>query len=127
MVSESVRAEGERILRDLIGDEFLERRRAGTNDFNRDIWAMAEAYCFGEIWSRPGLDRKTRSMLCIAMLTALGKPNELKLHVAGAIRNGCTADEIKEVLLQTMIYCGLPACSDAVRVADEALREINVD
>jgi 4-carboxymuconolactone decarboxylase len=85
---------------------------------------MSEAYCFGEVWSRPGLERKTRSMLCIAMLVALGKPAELKLHVGGAIRNGCTTDEIKEVILQTMIYCGLPACVEAMKVAEETLREL---
>ena len=78
---------------------------------------------WGEVWTRPGLDRKTRSMLNLAMLTALNRPHELKLHVRGALNNGVTQDEIKEALLQTAIYCGVPAAIDSFRVAAEVFKE----
>ena len=80
-------------------------------------------WCWGYAWNRPGLDRKTRSMLNLAMLTALNRPNEIKLHVRGALNNGVTADEVKEVLLHATVYCGIPAGLDAFKVANQVLEE----
>lgn len=94
----------------LVGDDlYFDKHEDSTNDFNADARRISEEYCFGEIWERPGLPRKTRSMLCLAMLTALNRGTELRAHVNGALNNGCTVQEIKEVLLQSSIYCGLPA------------------
>ena len=122
-MDKNARETGRSILKEVIGDEYFERRENSTNSFNRDLRQLAEAYCFGEVWSRPGLDRKTRSLLCLVMLTALGKSTELRAHLGGALRNGCTTDEIKEALLQTCIYCGLPASIESYRIAEEVLRE----
>jgi 4-carboxymuconolactone decarboxylase len=85
---------------------------------------MVTEYCWGEVWTRPGLSRRDRSLLNLAMLTALNRPNELRLHLRGAVNNGVTAAEIKEILLQTGIYCGIPACLDAFKVASEVLKEM---
>lgn len=120
---EDQRRRGRQILSEVIGQDYLERRDASTNDFNRPLRQFSETYAFGDIWSRPGLERKVRSMLCLAMLTALGKPEELKLHVNSAINNGCTLDEIQEVLYQTVAYCGIPATIEAFKVAETVLRE----
>jgi 4-carboxymuconolactone decarboxylase len=87
---------------------------------------LVTEYCWDSIWNRPGLDHKTRSMLNLAMLTALNRPHELRLHVRGAINNGLTKDEIKEVLLQTAIYCGVPAAIDSFKNAKEVLKEMGI-
>ena len=107
------------IMREVLGDEYIERRAASTNDFNAPLRRFSEESCFGDIWSRPGLERKVRSMLCLAMLTALNRPFEIRMHVNSALNNGCTVDEIQEALLQTVAYCGIPACIDSFRVAEE--------
>ncbi|MDF1791586.1 MAG: carboxymuconolactone decarboxylase family protein [Thalassobaculaceae bacterium] len=120
---EAMRSDGAQILKEIIGETYFEKRAASTNDFNKDLRAFSEIYCFGDIWARPGLERKTRSLLCLSMLTALGKSAELGLHVRGALTNGCTVEEIKETLLQAAVYCGLPAAVDAYRVAEGVLRE----
>jgi 4-carboxymuconolactone decarboxylase len=120
---EDQRKNGRAILAEVIGKAYLERRDASTNDFNRPLRQFSETYAFGDIWARPGLERKTRSMLCMAMLTALGKPEELKLHVNSAINNGCTVSEIQEVLYQTVAYCGIPATIEAFKVAEAVLTE----
>ena len=96
------REAGRAIMREVLGKAYLERRDQMTNDFNRPIRRFSEESCFGEIWSRPGLERKVRSMLCLAMLTALNRPYELRIHVNSALNNGCTVEEIQEVLLQTV-------------------------
>ncbi len=95
--------------------------KAKTDDFTRAIQEHVTEYCWGMVWTRPGLDRKTRSMLNLAILTTLGKMTELKGHVRGAINNGCTVEEIKEVLLHATVYAGVPAGVDAFRNAKEAL------
>lgn len=110
---EDQRNKGRAILGEVIGKAYLERRDAATNDFNRPLRQFSETYAFGDIWARPGLERKVRSMLCMAMLTALGKPEELRLHVNSAINNGCTVAEVQEVLYQTVAYCGIPAAIEA--------------
>lgn len=122
-VADSRREAGIEIMRSVIGEQYFARRQQSTNGFNADIRRLSEEYCFGEIWNRPGLEHQVRSMLCIAMLVALNRGNELRLHIEGAINNGCTVEEIKEVLLQATIYCGLPSGVEGVRIAEEVLRE----
>ncbi len=113
---------GREILREVIGEDYFKNRDAGTNSFNADSRRLSEEYCFGEIWNRPGLDRKTRSLLCLAMTTALNRQQEFKSHVNGALNNGLSVTEIKEALLQTIIYCGLPAGLEAIRNAEEVFK-----
>jgi 4-carboxymuconolactone decarboxylase len=120
---EDQRERGRKLLAQVIGEAYLARRDASTNDFNRPLRQVSETYAFGDIWSRPGLPLKVRSMLCMAMLTALGKPEELKLHVNSAVNNGCTLEEIQEVLYQTVAYCGIPATIEAFKVAEAVLKE----
>lgn len=124
---QSRRDRGIAILRHVVGEDMYQRRSATTNGFNQDVRRLSEEYCFGEIWTRPGLPAKTRSLVCLAMLTALNRSTELRIHVGGALNNGCTVEEIREVLLQTVIYCGLPAGVDAIRTAEEVLRERGID
>ena len=109
--------------RDVLGKDYVDQSIKNADDFNLPMQELVTEYCWDRIWNRPGLDRKTRSMLNIAMLTALNRPHELRLHVKGAIRNGVTKDEIREILLQTAIYCGVPAAIDGFRTAREALTE----
>jgi 4-carboxymuconolactone decarboxylase len=109
--------------RAVLGAEYVDRSIASADDFSRPLQELVTQYCWGEVWGRPGLDRRTRSMLNLAMLTALNRPHELKLHVRGALRNGVSREEIREVLLQAAIYCGVPAAVDAFRTAREAFAE----
>ncbi len=111
------------IRREVLGPEYVDKSLASADDFTRDLQQLVTQYCWGEVWGRPGLDRRTRSMINLAMLTALNRPHEIKLHVRGALRNGLTKDEIREVLLQTCIYCGVPAAIDAFRAAREVFKE----
>jgi 4-carboxymuconolactone decarboxylase len=113
--------EGLAIRRDVLGAEYVDRAIAGSTDFTRPLQDLVTEYCWGAVWSRPGLDRRTRSLINLAMLTALNHQHELRLHVQGALRNGATRDEIREVLLQAAIYCGVPAAVDAFRSATEAI------
>jgi 4-carboxymuconolactone decarboxylase len=107
----------------VLGTEFVENALKSADDFSRPLQELVTEYCWGAVWTREGLSRKTRSMLNLAMLTALNRPNELKMHVHGALRNGLTEIEIREVLLQATIYAGVPAGVDAFRVARDALAE----
>ena len=120
---EQTRLEGRKILSEALGDKYLENRDKTTNDFNRPLREFSEAAAFGMIWSRPGLEKKFRSMLCLAMLTALNRPHELKLHLPSAINKGCSVEEIRETLLHTVPYCGIPATLDAIKVAERVLSE----
>jgi len=113
--------EGLRVRREVLGAEYVDKAVASATDFNREFQELVTEYCWGKVWTRPGLDRKTRSLINIAMLTALNRPHEVALHVRGALNNGCTRDDIKEVLLQTAIYCGVPAAVDGFRIAREVL------
>ena len=115
--------DGLRVRREVLGDEHVDRAIAGTTDFTRDFQELITRYAWGEIWSRPGLDRKTRSCITLTALVAHGHFEELALHVRAARRNGLTPDEIKEVLLQAAIYCGVPAANRAFAVAQEVLAE----
>lgn len=117
---------GLKVRREVLGEDYVDNAIRSADDFNMPLQELVTQYAWGDIWSRPGLDRATRSMLNLAMLTALGKPHELKLHVRGAIRNGLTKAQISEVLLQTAIYCGVPAAIESFRVAKETFREMDL-
>lgn len=112
--------------REVLGVEYVDASITNATDFNIDMQELVTQYCWGDVWNRPGLERKTRSFLNLAMITALNRPHELKLHVRGAINNGLTKDEIKEVFLQASIYCGVPAAIDSFRVAAEVFKEMNI-
>ena len=114
---------GEEIRREVLGDEHVNRAAERTTDFTADFQDLITRYAWGEIWARPGLDRRTRSVITLTALTAGGHLDELALHVRGALRNGLTPDEIKEVLLQAAIYCGVPAANSAFAVAQRVLEE----
>jgi len=105
--------------REVLGAKYVDASMAAVDDFNREFTEILNTYCWNDIWNRPGLPRKTRSVLNLGMLVALGKEHELKLHLRGALTNGLTKHEIKEVLLQTAIYCGVPAAVVAFRAAKE--------
>lgn len=112
--------------REVLGAEYVDQAIRNADDFNREMQELVTQYCWGDVWNRPGLDRKTRSFLNLAMLTALNRPHEIKLHVRGAIHNGMTKDEIKEVFLQAAIYCGVPAAIDSFRLAREVFKEMEL-
>ena len=112
--------------REVLGAEYVDNAIKNADDFTRPLQELVTEYCWGAIWDRPGLDRRTRSIVNLSMITALNRPHELKLHVAGALNNGLTKPEIMEILLQTAIYCGLPASIDAFRVAREVFKERGV-
>ena len=113
--------EGMKARREVLGDEHVDRAVARTTDFTRDFQDLITRYAWGEIWTRPGLDRRTRSCITLSALVALGRLEELELHLRAALRNGVTADEIKEVLLQSAIYCGVPAANSAFAVAQRVI------
>ena len=112
--------------REVLGADYVDASIRNADDFNRPMQELVTEYCWNEIWNRPGLDRRTRSFLNLAMITALNRPHELKLHVRGAINNGLTKDENKEVLLQAAIYCGVPATIDSFRSAKEVFKEMGI-
>jgi 4-carboxymuconolactone decarboxylase len=111
--------------RAVLGAAHVDAAMQSADEFNRPFQELVTTYCWGEIWGREGLSRKTRSMLNLAMLTALNRPHELKTHVRGALTNGVSRDEIREVLMQAAIYCGIPAGVDAFRTAREAFDELD--
>nr|WP_150567159.1 carboxymuconolactone decarboxylase family protein [Pandoraea morbifera] len=105
--------------REVLGSEYVDKSIASADAFNLPMQELVTQYCWGEIWNRPGLDRRTRSLLNLGMLTVMNRPHELKLHVRGALTNGVTKEEITEVFLQAAIYAGVPAAIDSFRVARE--------
>ncbi|MDH3884461.1 MAG: carboxymuconolactone decarboxylase family protein [Desulfobacterales bacterium] len=115
---------GLQIRREVLGAEYVEKSISQADDFNRPLQELVTEYCWGTVWSRPGISRKMRSLINLAMLTALNRPHEVKLHLKGALNNGCSKEEIMEVLLQTAIYCGVPAAVDSFRLAREVFSEI---
>ncbi len=116
--------EGLAVRKAVLGAEHVEKSLRAADEFTRPMQELVTEYCWGEIWTRPGLDRRTRSFLNLAMLTALNRPHEIKLHVRGALNNGLTKDELMEVFLQSAIYCGVPAALDAMRAAKEVFAEM---
>jgi 4-carboxymuconolactone decarboxylase len=116
---------GLQIRKDVLGVDYVESSLKSADDFNRPMQELSTEYCWGYVWGREGLPRKTRSMLNLAMISALNRPHELKIHVKGALKNGVTRDEIREILMQVAIYCGVPAGMDSFRIAREAFKEID--
>jgi 4-carboxymuconolactone decarboxylase len=125
MSDETTRGElferGRRTRSEVLGEAHVERALAGASEFSRPIQELVTEYCWGAVWSRPGLGRRERSLVNLGMLTALNRSHELGVHVRGAIRNGCTPEEIQEVLLQAAIYAGVPAAMEAFRIAEDAI------
>jgi 4-carboxymuconolactone decarboxylase len=114
---------GMKVRRAVLGNAHVDRANAGKNSFNSPFQELITRYAWGEIWTRVGLPRKTRSLITIAMMVALNRPEELRMHLQAAANNGVTTKEIQEVLLQTAIYCGVPAANSAFHIANEVLRE----
>jgi 4-carboxymuconolactone decarboxylase len=110
---------GMKARREVLGDEYVDRTQANVNAFNEEFQDLITRYAWGEIWTRPGLDRLTRSLITIAMMVALNREAELKLHIRAAANNGVTRDEIMECLMQTAIYCGVPSANAAFHAAEE--------
>jgi 4-carboxymuconolactone decarboxylase len=122
-VSDDGRERGMRVRREVLGDAHVDRAIEDTTPFTADFQDFITRYAWGDIWARPGLDRKTRSCITLAALVALGRDRELAMHVRAALRNGLTADEIKEVLLHTAVYAGVPAANAAFAIAQQVLEE----
>jgi 4-carboxymuconolactone decarboxylase len=114
---------GMKVRREVLGDEYVDRALTGVDDFNREFQQMVTEHAWGAIWTRPGLAKKQRSLINLAMLAALNRPEEFELHFRGALNNGCTLEELKETLLQIAVYCGMPAGVSAFRVARRVLAE----
>ncbi|GLK83942.1 4-carboxymuconolactone decarboxylase [Ancylobacter defluvii] len=114
---------GLQIRRAVVGAAYVDKSLAEADDFTRPLQELVTKYCWGEVWGREGLARRDRSLLNLGMIAALNRPHELKLHVRGALNNGLTRDEIREVFLQVAIYCGVPASLDSFRVAREVFAE----
>lgn len=120
-------ARGLALRKAVLGAEYVERSLADADAFSLPMQQLTTEYCWGEIWSRPGLSRRDRSLLNLGMISALNRPHELKLHVKAALRNGLTREEIGEALLQVAIYCGVPAGIDSTRIAREAFAELDIE
>lgn len=118
---------GLKVRREVLGDAYVDASVASADDITAPLQKLVTEWCWGEIWNRPGLERKTRSFLNLAMLTALNRPHEIKIHVRGALTNGVTEEEIVEVILQAAIYCGVPAAIDTMRVASEVIRQVRAE
>lgn len=115
---------GLEIRRAVVGDAYVDKSLASADDLTAPLQKLVTEYCWGDVWARPGLDLKTRSFLNMAWLIALNRPNELRLHMRGAVNNGVTQSEIQEVILQAAIYCGVPASLDAMKAAKEVIAEM---
>lgn len=115
------------VRREVLGDAYVDRSLATMDEFGRDLQELVTEYCWGKVWTRDGLARRDRSLLNLAFLTALDRPHELAIHLRGALANGVTRDEIREVILQSAIYCGVPAALDAMRVARQVLAEVDAE
>ena len=118
---------GLEIRREVLGDSYVAQAQSRVDEFTGPFQELLNGYCWGEIWGRPGLPRKVRSLLNLAMLTALNRPEELRLHLRGALRNGASREEIGEVLLQTAVYCGVPAANAAFREAQQVFAEVDLE
>ncbi len=126
-MSDSSYESGMRVRREVLGDKHVDAAIARTTDFTADFQDLITRYAWGEIWTRPGLDRKTRSCITITALVALGKLDELEMHIRAALRNGLSEEEIKEVLLQSAIYCGVPAANSAFAAAQSVLAALDTE
>ncbi|PWW20835.1 4-carboxymuconolactone decarboxylase [Cytobacillus oceanisediminis] len=119
--------EGLQVRREVLGAEYVDNSIKNATSFTKPLQELVTEYCWGEIWTRDGLPKKTRSMINLAMLTALNRPHELKLHLRGAINNGVTKEEIQEIFLQAAIYCGVPASLDSFKTAQEIFKEMGIE
>jgi len=119
----TLRAAGRAQMQEILGAEYMAQRDAGTNAFNGAVRQLSEEFAYATLWTRPVFDRKQRSLLTLAMLCALNRPHELRIHLVAALNNGCTAEEISEVFTHAVAYCGFPASIDALRAAEEVLKE----
>ncbi|CAM8623248.1 MAG: 4-carboxymuconolactone decarboxylase [Burkholderiaceae bacterium] len=117
-------ANGMAVRRAVLGDQHVDRAQANMNDFNAEFQNLITRYAWGEIWTRPGLPRQTRSLMTICMMVALNREEELKLHLRAARNNGVSVDQVKEALLQTAIYCGVPAANSAFAIAQQVFSEM---
>jgi 4-carboxymuconolactone decarboxylase len=117
-------ANGMAVRRAVLGDQHVDRAQANLNDFNSEFQNLITRYAWGEIWTRPGLPRQTRSLMTICMMVALNREEELKLHLRAARNNGVSVDQVKEALLQTAIYCGVPAANAAFVIAQQVFNEM---
>jgi len=122
-MSKEVYERGLKIRRAVLGSEYVDKALASADDFGKPLQDLVTEYCWGAVWGREELPKKTRSMINLAMLSALNRPHELKTHIRGALTNGVTKEEIREILLQVAIYCGVPAAVDSFRIAREAFAE----
>jgi len=113
--------------REVLGDDHVDRATAEATDFTRDFQQLITEYAWGDVWTRAGLDRRTRSLITITALVALGHHEELALHLRGALRNGVSVEEIKETLLHSAVYCGVPAANTAFRIAQQTFAEVDGD
>lgn len=119
--------DGLKVRREVMGDKFVDRALDNTTDFTRPLQNYVTANCWGEIWERPGLSKKTRSMITVATLAALKASTELKGHVRGALNNGCSVTEIQEILLHSAVYCGMPSAMESFRAASDAIEQWQQD
>jgi 4-carboxymuconolactone decarboxylase len=117
-------ANGMAVRRAVLGDQHVDRAQTNVNDFNAEFQNLITRYAWGEIWTRPGLPRQTRSLMTICMMVALNREEELKLHLRAARNNGVSVDQVKEALLQTAIYCGVPAANSAFAIAQQVFSEM---
>ena len=109
----------------VLGAEYVEKSMASADDFSRPMQELSTEYCWGYVWTRPGLELRERSLINLAMISALNRPHELKLHVKAALNNGLTREQIREIILQVAVYCGVPAGIDSTRIAREAFAEVD--
>lgn len=116
--------QGLAVRREVLGDAYVDRSLQSGTEFRKPMQDLVTEFCWGAVWNRPGLDRKTRSLVNLGMLTALAKPAELGAHIRGAVNNGATQEEIQEVLLQAAVYCGMPAGLESFRVAEKVFDDL---
>ena len=126
LTESDLRAQGDKVRREVLGDARVDSTTRDPGAFNAPLIEYLTKYAWGDVWSRPGLDRRSRSILNLGMLSALGRTEELRLHVRGALRNGVTKDEMQEIFLQVAVYCGAPAALEVFKVAEEVFDEDGV-
>ena len=124
-MDKELRDKGLAVRKDVLGAEYVERAFRTADDFNRPFQELVTEYCWGAVWGRDGLDKKTRSLLNLAMISCLNRPHELRLHIAGALTNGVSREEIREVFMQVAIYAGVPAGVDSFRAAKEVFAQLD--
>jgi 4-carboxymuconolactone decarboxylase len=125
MTEESLFEKGLKVRKEVLGEDYVNKSIAGADEFTRAMAEWSTEFCWGALWTRPGVDRRTRSIVNLSMIAAINRPHELKLHVKAALKNGLTRDEIKEIFLQVAVYCGVPAGIDSFRIAKEAFKEVD--